>query len=191
MASVFQTIEHHASCVSQNQSPEVKQFTPVFLQHDQCDTACALPLLCVQLTCHRFLIPEKYAQVQQNPVLPPAPFFLGCKNSEEVSDLDDVPPSESTRTWFCRAELIFLHFFFRDRLSASDMLQVRKVMEHVYEKIINLDNESQTTSSSANDKPGEQEKEEDMALLAEEKIELMCQDQVGTPSLLPHRVHPQ
>lgn len=62
------------------------------------------------------------------------------------------------------------------------MLQVRKVMEHVYEKIINLDNESQTTSSSANDKPGEQEKEEDMALLAEEKIELMCQDQVGVSS---------
>lgn len=54
-------------------------------------------------------------------------------------------------------------------------------MEHVYEKIINLDNESQTTSSSANDKPGEQEKEEDMAMLAEEKIELMCQDQVGAP----------
>lgn len=63
------------------------------------------------------------------------------------------------------------------------MLQVRKVMEHVYEKIINLDNESQTTSSSANDKPGEQEKEEDMAMLAEEKIELMCQDQVSAPSL--------
>lgn len=63
------------------------------------------------------------------------------------------------------------------------MLQVRKVMEHVYEKIINLDNESQTTSSSANDKPGEQEKEEDMAMLAEEKIELMCQDQVSGPAL--------
>lgn len=71
---------------------------------------------------------------------------------------------------------------YRDRLSASDMLQVRKVMEHVYEKIINLDNESQTTSSTANDKPGEQEKEEDMAMLAEEKIELMCQDQVLTQS---------
>ncbi len=52
---------------------------------------------------------------------------------------------------------------FRDRLSASDMLQVRKVMEHVYEKIINIDTESQTTSSSANDKPGELEKEEDVA----------------------------
>lgn len=89
------------------------------------------------------------------------------------------------------ADLSPFFFFFRDRLSASDMLQVRKVMEHVYEKIINLDNESQTTSSSANDKPGEQEKEEDMAMLAEEKIELMCQDQVGTPSLLPHRMPPR
>uniref|UniRef100_A0A8C6UE14 WD repeat-containing protein 48 n=1 Tax=Neogobius melanostomus TaxID=47308 RepID=A0A8C6UE14_9GOBI len=71
----------------------------------------------------------------------------------------------------------------KDRLSASDMLQVRKVMEHVYEKIINLDNESQTTSSSTNEKPGEQEKEEDMAMLAEEKIELMCQDQVLDPNM--------
>lgn len=68
----------------------------------------------------------------------------------------------------------------RDRLSASDMLQVRKVMEHVYEKIINLDNESQTTSSSNNEKAGEQEKEEDIAVLAEEKIELLCQDQVSS-----------
>ncbi|KAG2458127.1 WDR48 protein, partial [Polypterus senegalus] len=67
----------------------------------------------------------------------------------------------------------------KDRLSASDMLQVRKVMEHVYEKIINLDNESQTTSSSNNEKPGEQEKEEDIAVLAEEKIELLCQDQAS------------
>lgn len=60
------------------------------------------------------------------------------------------------------------------------MLQVRKVTEHVYEKIINLDNESQTTSSSNNEKP-EQEKEEDIAVLAEEKIELLCQDQVSGP----------
>lgn len=63
-------------------------------------------------------------------------------------------------------------------------------MEHVYEKIINLDNESQTTSSSANEKPGEQEKEEDMAMLAEEKIELMCQDQVGAQSLPEQPVFP-
>lgn len=65
----------------------------------------------------------------------------------------------------------------RDRLSASDMLQVRKVMEHVYEKIINLDSESQTGGSTG-EKPSEQKEEEDMAVLAEEKIELLCQDQV-------------
>lgn len=50
-------------------------------------------------------------------------------------------------------------------------------MEHVYEKIINLDSESQT-SGSAGEKPSEQKEEEDMAVLAEEKIELLCQDQV-------------
>ena len=57
------------------------------------------------------------------------------------------------------------------------MLQVRKVMEHVYEKIINLDNESQA-GGTTNDKPSEQKEDEDMAVLAEEKIELLCQDQV-------------
>uniref|UniRef100_A0A8C8IA88 WD repeat-containing protein 48 n=1 Tax=Oncorhynchus tshawytscha TaxID=74940 RepID=A0A8C8IA88_ONCTS len=72
----------------------------------------------------------------------------------------------------------------KDRLSASDMLQVRKVMEHVYEKIINLDNESQTGASGNNDKPSEQQKEEeDVAVLAEEKIELLCQDQVLDPNM--------
>ncbi|XP_016092358.1 WD repeat-containing protein 48-like [Sinocyclocheilus grahami] len=70
----------------------------------------------------------------------------------------------------------------RDRLSASDMLQVRKVMEHVYEKIINLDSESQTGASAA-EKPSEQKEEEDMAVLAEEKIELLCQDQVLDPNM--------
>uniref|UniRef100_A0A8C7SLU0 WD repeat-containing protein 48 n=1 Tax=Oncorhynchus mykiss TaxID=8022 RepID=A0A8C7SLU0_ONCMY len=64
-----------------------------------------------------------------------------------------------------------------------DMLQVRKVMEHVYEKIINLDNESQTGASANNDKPSEQKEEEDVAVLAEEKIELLCQDQVLDPNM--------
>lgn len=50
-------------------------------------------------------------------------------------------------------------------------------MEHVYEKIINLDNESQTGSATG-EKTNEQKEEEDMGVLAEEKIELLCQDQV-------------
>ncbi|KAK3551904.1 hypothetical protein QTP70_031550 [Hemibagrus guttatus] len=76
----------------------------------------------------------------------------------------------------------------KDRLSASDMLQVRKVMEHVYEKIINLDSESQT-SGSAGEKPSEQKEEEDMAVLAEEKIELLCQDQASLIYLLRERLY--
>lgn len=35
--------------------------------------------------CIFFCVAEKYAQIQQNPVLPPASFLLGCKNSQEVS----------------------------------------------------------------------------------------------------------
>uniref|UniRef100_UPI00358E0F08 WD repeat-containing protein 48 isoform X3 n=1 Tax=Myxine glutinosa TaxID=7769 RepID=UPI00358E0F08 len=71
----------------------------------------------------------------------------------------------------------------KDRLSASDMLQVRKVMEHVYEKIINAENDSQTPNSPNNDKTREMEKEDDIAMLAEEKIELLCQDQVLDPNM--------
>ncbi|CAM9547553.1 WD repeat-containing protein 48 [Petromyzon marinus] len=71
----------------------------------------------------------------------------------------------------------------KDRLSASDMLQVRKVMEHVYEKIINAETESQTPNSPNNDKTREMDKEEDIAALAEEKIELLCQDQVLDPNM--------
>lgn len=41
-------------------------------------------------------------------------------------------------------------------------------MEHVYVKIVSLDSESQITNSSNNEKP-EQEKEEAVAVLAEEK----------------------
>uniref|UniRef100_A0A671NTL3 WD repeat-containing protein 48 n=1 Tax=Sinocyclocheilus anshuiensis TaxID=1608454 RepID=A0A671NTL3_9TELE len=78
--------------------------------------------------------------------------------------------------------ILFKSCVCRDRLSASDMLQVRKVMEHVYEKIINLDSESQTGGSAA-EKPSEQKEEEDMAVLAEEKIELLCQDQVLDPNM--------
>ncbi|KAM6953450.1 WD repeat-containing protein 48-like [Aplochiton taeniatus] len=73
----------------------------------------------------------------------------------------------------------------KDRLSASDMLQVRKVMEHVYEKIINLDSESQAGASggSTNDRMSDQKEDEDMALVAEEKVELLCQDQVLVPDM--------
>ncbi|XP_077990017.1 WD repeat-containing protein 48-like [Glandiceps talaboti] len=69
----------------------------------------------------------------------------------------------------------------KDRLSASDMLQVRKVLEHVYDKVMGADNVSQTTASSTD--KGEPEKDEDTASVAEDKVELLCQDQVLDPNM--------
>lgn len=72
---------------------------------------------------------------------------------------------------------------YRDRLSASDMLQVRKVIEHVYEKVMGQGSEtgSQTAgnNSTTSQEKSEAEKEEDLASIAEEKVELLCNDQVG------------
>lgn len=67
---------------------------------------------------------------------------------------------------------------FRDRLSASDMIQVRKVIEHVYEKVMGQgsDTGSQTANNSTQDKG---EESEDLAAIAEEKVELLCNDQVN------------
>ena len=68
------------------------------------------------------------------------------------------------------------------------MLQVRKVVEHVYEKVMGQGSDagSQTagggpgsTANSTGDK-SETEKEEDISSIAEEKVELMCNDQVST-----------
>lgn len=80
----------------------------------------------------------------------------------------------------------------KDRLSASDMLQVRKVIEHVYEKIIGAgsDTASQagsthnSTSNTNTEQRSESEKEaEDLSTAAEEKVELLCQDQVLDPNM--------
>ena len=76
----------------------------------------------------------------------------------------------------------------RDRLSASDMLQVRKVIEHVYEKVMGQGSEggSQTASTPAAvggtsqmEKTSEPIYKDDEALSgADEKVELLCNDQV-------------
>ncbi|XP_045181186.2 WD repeat-containing protein 48-like [Mercenaria mercenaria] len=70
----------------------------------------------------------------------------------------------------------------KDRLSASDMIQVRKVVEHVYEKV--LGQGSDAGSQAANS--GNQEKGEDLedsSAVAEEKVELLCNDQVLNPNM--------
>jgi len=66
------------------------------------------------------------------------------------------------------------------------MLQVRKVIEHVYEKVIGQgsDGGSQTTSgapitSGQMNKTAEMDKDEEMSSLADEKVELLCNDQAS------------
>lgn len=88
----------------------------------------------------------------------------------------------------------------KDRLSASDMLPIRKVMEHVYEKVLCIEEEATTnpatpapaspvagaekpdsTLDSKKSMPRNAETgqpDEDSASLAVEKVELLCQEQV-------------
>ena len=72
--------------------------------------------------------------------------------------------------------------FSRDRLSASDMLQVRKVIEHVYEKVLGQGSDagSQTAGdkNSSSHEKSETEKEDELSSIAEEKVELLCNDEV-------------
>jgi len=75
----------------------------------------------------------------------------------------------------------------KDRLSASDMLQVRKVIEHVYEKVMGQGSDagSQTAGANSNtsQEKSETDKEDDLASIAEEKVELLCNDQVLDPNM--------
>ncbi|XP_023217723.1 WD repeat-containing protein 48 [Centruroides vittatus] len=76
----------------------------------------------------------------------------------------------------------------KERLSASDMLQVRKVIEHVYEKIMGAgsDTGSQTASQSGgsgNQEKQEPERDDERTSIAEEKVELLCQDQILDPNM--------
>ncbi|GIY83904.1 hypothetical protein CDAR_224162 [Caerostris darwini] len=76
----------------------------------------------------------------------------------------------------------------KERLSASDMLQIRKVVEHVYEKIMGAGSDagSQTASQSGGSggqEKCESEKDEERTSIAEEKVELLCQDQVLDPNM--------
>ena len=94
--------------------------------------------------------------------------------------------------------------FSRDRLSASDMLVVRKVMEHIYEKIVgqNSDAGSQTaagaqSSGHASASQGSQQERsdaereaEEMSQAAEEHVEILCNDQAsGHSQFLFRKLH--
>lgn len=81
----------------------------------------------------------------------------------------------------------------KERLSAGDMLLMQKIMDHVYDKILYVD-ENHSHSSSNNAKETEENDGEKRVLpnetptksatsVASEKIELLCQDQLLDPSL--------
>ena len=64
------------------------------------------------------------------------------------------------------------------------MIHVRKVMEHVYEKIVLADNGSSGTASQNGERQNSQsnmaQEEVDLSALAEAKIGLYCNDSVST-----------
>lgn len=67
--------------------------------------------------------------------------------------------------------IIIFNFFFRDRLIANDFIQMHKVAEHVYEKVLGSDTGSVAVSPGVED--------QDNGSFAEEKVELLCNEQVG------------
>lgn len=77
--------------------------------------------------------------------------------------------------------------FSRDRLSATEMLQVRKVMEHVYEKVLNVSDANYSENgipSAAQMLPSS------LQANIEERIELYCQDQACFQLLCPKCNYP-
>lgn len=59
----------------------------------------------------------------------------------------------------------------RDRLSANDFIQIRKVQEHVYEKVLGGGSDAGSTNNN-NDNA-------ETTSLAEEHVQLICNDKVG------------
>lgn len=71
-------------------------------------------------------------------------------------------------------------FFHRDRLIANDFIQVRKVAEHVLEKVLGAGSESGSVAAGPATTDKEAEDVPDSNSLAEEKVELLCNDLVST-----------
>lgn len=86
--------------------------------------------------------------------------FILFKNLEE----------RPLKTWSVLFEPTNLFFAHRDRLIANDFIQMHKVAEHVYEKVLGSDSGSVAVSPGMED--------QDNGSLAEEKVELLCNEQV-------------
>ncbi|XP_012285093.1 WD repeat-containing protein 48 [Orussus abietinus] len=79
----------------------------------------------------------------------------------------------------------------KDRLIANDFIQVRKVAEHVYDKVLGAGSDSGSVAGGGNTVSGgspagertNNDSNADNSSLAEEKVELLCNDQVLDPSM--------
>lgn len=74
---------------------------------------------------------------------------------------------------------------------ANDFIQVRKVAEHVYDKVLGAGSDSGSVAGGGNTVSGgspagdrtNTDSNADNSSLAEEKVELLCNDQVLDPSM--------
>ena len=84
---------------------------------------------------------------------------------------------------------MIFYFCFRDRLSASDMIYIRKVIEHVYEKVLGQGSDagSQAANSGSHEKEEEKEEEPPSASAAEERVELLCNDVVSLSGIIVYK----
>ena len=76
----------------------------------------------------------------------------------------------------------------RDRLIANDFIQVRKVVEHVYEKVLGTNSEAVGAAPPPPPAAGgaeAEERTEGSSSLAEDRVELLCNDQVSRHSWWP------
>ncbi|KAK8391797.1 hypothetical protein O3P69_017437 [Scylla paramamosain] len=69
----------------------------------------------------------------------------------------------------------------KDRLSANDFIQIRKVQEHVYEKVLGGGSDTGSTTNNNNDRGGDDKAE--TTSLAEERVQLLCNDKVLDPNM--------
>ena len=72
--------------------------------------------------------------------------------------------------------------FKRERLIANDFLQIRKVIEHVYEKVMNGGSEAGSGAGTPTGERGGHQEGEEGSSVAEGQVELLCNDSVLDPN---------
>ncbi|KAK4303377.1 hypothetical protein Pmani_024605 [Petrolisthes manimaculis] len=71
----------------------------------------------------------------------------------------------------------------KDRLSANDFIQIRKVQEHVYEKVLGGGSDAGSTTTTNNNNDRGSDDKADTTSIAEERVQLLCNDKVLDPNM--------